>query len=318
MDHQPSPIALNQPMIDLQVDISGKVEGLAGPIYMAASLYFPPADVLQQRSELPLLVMVHGGSYTRRYWDLIVPGYERNTYNCADFLAQRGNMILTFDLLGMGESQNGLDGQYLTTAMMSDGLVEATRSVKQQLADGTLLGGKKLAVAFSVLVGHSMGTYLAVLTQYRHHAFNALVAQSHTCGPLVVDSEAFSQLPIDAHGYVSLPRPVLYPLLHGSFPPPSDVIAADDQLAVGTPAGLFMPALRSISSEWAASVDVPVLVMYGTQDFAASPHEETSYYTDAPSCQLYIQPEAAHCGNFASTRQQLWQALADFVSSISS
>ena len=49
-----------------------------------------------------VLVCLPGGTYSREYWDLNVPG--RGGYSFAEFATERGYSVVTVDPLGTGES----------------------------------------------------------------------------------------------------------------------------------------------------------------------------------------------------------------------
>lgn len=77
---------------------------------------------------------MHGGTYTRRYRDLIVPGYARDAYGCALYLAHRGHTVVTLDMLGIGESTVEISGKELKTQMMAQAIAVVIEQMKQKVA----------------------------------------------------------------------------------------------------------------------------------------------------------------------------------------
>jgi pimeloyl-ACP methyl ester carboxylesterase len=229
-------------LLTLQVDITGQVDDLPGPASTAVSVYWPPADILHRLPSQTLFTLVHGAGYTRRYWDLIVPGYERDAYSCARYLARQGYIVISLDTLGMGESHCTLNGFELTTAMMAQAAVVTTRILKHRLSKGTLIPDFRASVGFSVLVGHSMGAHLSALAQSRYKAFDALILQGLGGGKIQIaglDERTLQLLSVpDANGYINAPRQYVHPFFHGSFGPPAEVIAEDDKYDVPTPVSL--------------------------------------------------------------------------------
>ena len=81
----------------LMVDVSGSV-ALDGSHRLSAWV-FPPEHV---DGPVPLLFCLPGGSYTKAYWHLEVPG--RPGYSFAEHLARAGMLVVAVDHLGVGES----------------------------------------------------------------------------------------------------------------------------------------------------------------------------------------------------------------------
>ncbi len=319
MKDTPTQTTVTDEPLTLHIDIAGQVDGLPGPASVAAHVYLPPAEVLQRQASHTLLTLVHGGTYTRRYWDFLVPGYERDTYSCARYLARQGHIVVTLDTLGMGESHCTLNGFELTTTMMAQAVVLTTRAVENMVSEGTLARGIRGQVGFSVLVGHSMGGHLSALAQAKFKAFNALILEGIGGGATQtqgLDESTMQRIfAPDANGYVDPPRQALHPSFHGSFGPPAEVVAEDDRYAVPTPGSLVAEIVQrqDLFIEWAGQIDVPVLLTYGESDFTVNPFGELAFYTASPSRSLYILPGSAHCTNYVPARQQLWQVLAQFV-----
>jgi hypothetical protein len=54
---------------------------------------------------------------------------------------------------------------------------------------------------------------------------------------------------------------------------------------------------------------VPVLVVQSVIDTSPAPTSEPAYFSAAPSVELQLLEGAAHCQNFAGTREVHWQQL---------
>ncbi|SNQ48888.1 hypothetical protein FRACA_2890011 [Frankia canadensis] len=75
----------------------------------------------------PVLVAVPGGTYTRRYWHLVVPG--RAGYSFAEDFARRGVVVVAFDNLGTGASTRPSGGDRLTPEVIARANHAAARDV---------------------------------------------------------------------------------------------------------------------------------------------------------------------------------------------
>ena len=83
---------------ELSLDVT---DGVGEPARMVGT-YFPPTS---GSTGPAALVCLPGGTYTRRYFDLEVPG--RPGYSFARDAAGRGFPVVSFDMLGTGESPSG-------------------------------------------------------------------------------------------------------------------------------------------------------------------------------------------------------------------
>jgi pimeloyl-ACP methyl ester carboxylesterase len=70
------------------------------------------------------------------------------------------------------------------------------------------------------------------------------------------------------------------------------------------------------SAKQAASVRVPVLLVYGERDVTKEPLEDVAVFRSAPSVALTVVPRMAHGHNFASTREIAWARLAAFADEV--
>lgn len=94
-------------------------------------------------------VLVHGGTYNRRYWDLL-PGYSH-----VDATLTQGRAVYSFDQIGTGTSSRP-PSTLVTVGTAGSALHQVIRRLRTPLSQG---GGGFARVN---LVGHSLGAYTAI------------------------------------------------------------------------------------------------------------------------------------------------------------
>ncbi len=298
--------------IAVHFPITGSVAGLAGRASMGGYLHIPP---VARPEKSTLFVLLPGGTYTTFYWRAA----PEKGYSCARFLANAGYVVLTLDNLGTGESRCEFGGLQLTPERMATALAAAVEMAKDELALGSLVPGWRTSVGFTVLVGHSMGGYLAILAQALFRICDALIVQSapNRPGPIPFTEETREHLfTANSAGYVVLPRTELHTFFHGDFPPPPDLLAEDDRRAVPIPLPLMKAVMGiegPVMSEYAGQVTVPVLATFGQQDIASDPLQELNCYARSPLREVFVQPEAAHCTNYGRLRELTWSEFDEFA-----
>src|SRR5262249_18698429 len=118
-------------------------------------------------------------------------------------------------------------------------------------------------------------------------------------------------------GYLNAAREGLHAFFHGAFAVPPEVISQDDAHAVPYSSSLTRAVVerQDVFAKSASQIDVPVLLTLGQEDLTDAPFRvrELNLYTSSNPRSLYIHEGAAHCGNFAPTRRDLWRILAWFV-----
>ncbi len=261
----------------------------------------------------PLQVLVHGGTYNHKYWD--VPVVNDHSYSYARFMAEEGYALLAIDQLGTGESSKP-DGDFVT-------LNETALSLHQVLAQ-MRSGDNPLGYAFQkiILVGHSFGSINSILVQGTYHDADALVvtALGHVPHELPIPSElitALAQFP-----YFTLPPEARSALFYNAAVADPDVIAYDnlnlaDLLTRGqlftTFAAVFNPAADHVGE-----VTGPVLVQLGEHDalwpssFAGG---EAAFWTSASSVTVESLPEVGHSFNTHLDNKRGWQLIDQWISS---
>jgi len=283
---------------------------------VAAWLFLPPKDRISSATRL--IVCLPGGTYDKRYYHLEIPDHPG--YSMAGRLARAGHVVLSVDHWGMGEStrpENVCDITPERVAAANHALtVEALYRLERGMLDRSLA---PIVGALSVGVGHSMGGMLTVLQQaaHRSHAQIAILGKSM----LRIDRTDFlgegkSPDTIDPNGYYMPDRANLRRVFYWEDVPVA-VIAADTAAQVETPGTLVARTTASeVATQAASTIDVPVFLGIGERDTAPQPHDEPRYYPVCPDITLYLLPRSAHCHNFASTRERLWDRLLAWIPTV--
>jgi pimeloyl-ACP methyl ester carboxylesterase len=271
-------------------------------------------------SPRPVLVCLPGGSYTRRYFDLDVPGHAG--YSFAAHAAARGFPVLTFDMLGTGESTRpGHDIDMRDQA-------EAINAALGRLPD--LVGQAGPFVA----VGHSMGGYVAMLQQAAHGSYDALAILGTTnqhVAPLALPAEMITAAATPEgraaiaeqiaagipDAYIENSRGALLSWFHLADVPRAVVDADLATTQTVVPRRCAANAsVPGITVEAAGDIEVPVFLAYGDVDVSPAPHLEPSYFTRSRDVSLYVLADSGHCHNMANTRTHLWDRMLDWCDPI--
>lgn len=296
----------------LQLDVTeviGERASLAATYYPARGDERAPA----------VLVCLPGGTYSREYWDLNIPGHHG--YSFAGFATENGYAVVTIDPLGTGESsQPARDFGFSDIAATLACAVSA-------LPDTIGLHAPPVAVA------HSLGGYLAITQQALFPSYAGLAVLGCTnqhVAPLNLDAaiiarcatpqgrtelaaEILSALP---QPYFEGPREHLQSWFHLADVP-ADVVAADSVTAKSVVPRVFGTAMiPGVVAEHAARIDVPVLVGYGVVDVSPDPRAEAGLYRSCPDITTIVLADSAHCHNMASSRHRLWRRLLAWAATV--
>jgi pimeloyl-ACP methyl ester carboxylesterase len=313
---------------ELMLDVSASVP-FDETICLAASVHLPDLAAGAPRA---VLVCWPGGSYSRAYWEMDIPGHPG--YSFADHMTAQGYLVVAADPLGVGASSKPGDGDRVNLETMSAASAAFVEQVRGLLAAGAPdLGGLPLPEIAVVGVGHSLGACLTVVTQARHRCYDAVALLGFTHGQkeLAVsavgaaeadpqaDADSLRQTAIeqaraffgdtwdDVYGLV--PREPNHGWLHRPDVPAA-VVAADDAEAVRWPRQSYVDALQlGYSAGFAAQLDCSIFVGFGDHDVPPVPHHDVAFYTGSADVTLYVLADAAHCHNFAGTRAQLWDRI---------
>src|ERR1700757_3433366 len=138
------------------------------------SLSFDVSDVIGEQASLAatyyparggaaggaVLVCLPGGTYSREYWDLNIPGHRG--YSFAGFATENGYAVVTIDPLGTGESSKPV--RDFDFADIAAALAAAVSALPDRIGDH----GPPVAVA------HSLGGYLAITQQALFASYSGL------------------------------------------------------------------------------------------------------------------------------------------------
>ena len=218
---------------------------------VAVSYHAPAVEI----PGLPLLVALHGGTYTSAYFG--VAGGPAGSF--LDIAARNGFAVLTIDRPGYGDS-TPLPEQENTFARQAEILDEViTRALDAWPASGVLL------------VGHSIGGMISLEIAARHPRWPLIGVTTSGNGariPAGGAAEALGSLPLS--GVVDLPVPERDGVMFG---PPGSFTEAGREAAHGSYAPTpFVELVRAPAwarerlSAVAAAVRVPVLTVLAAHD----------------------------------------------------
>jgi pimeloyl-ACP methyl ester carboxylesterase len=285
------------------------VSDVIGEQASLAATYYPART---RHAAVAVLVCLPGGTYSREYWDLNVPGHRG--YSFADFAAERGYAVVTIDPLGTGESSKPVrDFDFADIAATLACAVSALPAVT----------GEHLP---PVAVAHSLGGYLAITQQALFSSYAGLAILGCTnqhVAPLNLDP-AFIARSATPEGRAVLAEEILSALRQPYFEGPrehmlswfhladvpADVVEADSVTTKSVVPRVFGTAMiPGIVAERAAQIEVPVLIGYGAVDVSPDPRAEAGLYRNSPDITTVVLAGSAHCHNMASSRHQLWRRL---------
>ena len=289
---------------------------------------FVPAAV---PAEGPVIVAfcLPGGYSSRGYFDLRVPPGHPSC-SMARHLADRGLVVVTGDLPGIGGSDVPDDPFTLTPDVLADVEAAVTTTVLDRLATGALVDGLgPVPGAVPVGVGHSAGALLTVYEQARHRPFAALALLGFSGRGLVghlTDAErAVAGDPAAARG--ALPRlvqerfgsarpepPTAPSSIFSGGPEPDAAKAAVRETRAPLLALLGRTAmLPGASAPELAAVDVPVLLGVGDADITGDPRAIPADFPLATDITLFVLAGSGHAHNIAARRTELWDRIADWA-----
>jgi pimeloyl-ACP methyl ester carboxylesterase len=285
------------------------VSNVIGEQASLAATYYPARTC---DAAVAVLVCLPGGTYSREYWDLNVPGHRG--YSFADFAAERGYAVVTIDPLGTGESSKPVrDFDFADIAATLACAVSALPAVT----------GEHLPL---VAVAHSLGGYLAITQQAVFSSYAGLAILGCTnqhVAPLNLDP-AFIARSATPQGRAALAEEILSALPQPYFEGPrehmlswfhladvpADVVEADSVTTKSVVPRVFGTAMiPGIVAERAAQIEVPVFIGYGAVDVSPDPRAEAGLYRNSPDITTVVLAGSAHCHNMASSRHQLWRRL---------
>jgi pimeloyl-ACP methyl ester carboxylesterase len=311
------------------MDVSGVAP--AGCKRIAGDLFVP-----QRVSSTPLLwVCIPGGGINRQYFDLDVAS-SNGAYSMARHLAAGGNLVVTVDPPGVGESDTPDDGYTLTPRVVADILAAATDGLRAELgSDGFATAGLSgVSPRAAVGLGHSAGALLVAFQQAHHHSYDvvALLGFSASGLPGVLSEDELR--------YADRPERLsedVKSLTRARFgdPLPEWSISSTSELEAKAVAEQVDMALAAASSRLLALVGMTAIVPGSVQPeldelalpiFAALGENDLGGTLDVlpgqlPACgdlTLFLLEDAGHNHNVADNRQLLWDRVARWATSVTS
>mgnify|MGYP001355374610 CR=1 FL=1 len=281
----------------------------------------------------PVLVLLPGGGYGRRYFDLPEAGYSQAAAH-----ARRGTVVVTLDHLGTGDSSIP-PMQVTTLPVVAAANHQALTTLLDRLRGGTLAPGVLPPLQASAVVGagQSMGGHIALGMQAHHRTFDGLALMGTSAVATTLPRRPATPAP---DSDPAVPRQSRAPGAAQGSDSPGEVDwawgwhwveelcpLAKSDIEAGLPrrteprpwASLAIPGLATtlmtpgVVAAEAAAVDVPVLLAAGERDVIAAPLDEIGAYTAATDVAFFRVPRMGHMHNFAPTRGLLWTRLDAFV-----
>jgi pimeloyl-ACP methyl ester carboxylesterase len=322
---------------DVSVDVTATCH-LDRALTVAATLFLPEPGQLVENQ--PVVFAVPGGGYSRAYYDMHFDGHER--YSQVDHHVERGIPVVAIDHLGVGESSPEV-AEALRIEDIAAANDCAVRVITERLRGGTAVDGYPgVDVGSRIGMGQSMGGGVTVIMAARHRTYDAVAVLGysaiHTVLPMPeaaetarasshfdydrdTDNEAMSLTESSEHV-----GNFLYPFFCEDVP--ADIVEQDTRggypIRTASPpyGSLTLPlcvvAMLSpgyIKAE-AADLDIPVFIGVGDRDVAPDPRQEPAAYESATDITLFVCERMAHMHNFATTREKLWDRVADWCYSI--
>jgi pimeloyl-ACP methyl ester carboxylesterase len=308
-----------QDPVVVRFDVTGALPEeitLGQPAWVTARVFAPTAPRAGRPSVLSCL---HGGSYDWRYFHIQVPG--RTGYSMAEYMAARGHVVISLDMLGVGESSRpGAPRQTGRTAVAAANSA-AMRQAYTKLRDGTLHPDIAPMADFAkVGLGHSMGAMTVVAEQANHGTYDLLAPIGHTNLGVRLQVGGQSIVPgarmdDDTPTYKRLNRERVLKTFHWDDTP-DDVLAADAAMSVEFLAAMSFDVEHGDLPGDAARVTTPVFLCLGERDVSPDPYREPSAFSASPDVTLQVLKGAAHCQNFATTRRTHWDRLDRWITSL--
>ncbi len=284
---------------------------------------FPDFQKCKDRSlkNHTLQVLVPGFTYNHTYWD---PSSRiLSDYSYARFMARQGYPVLALDLLGTGDSSIP-DGDVLNLNQSVSSLVQVLTNVRSL---PNPLGHKFSRI---VLVGHSVGTAIAVLTTGTFPGIaDFLVATGWSFAPHVVPLSEELIAAALATPYIRFPAPVREELFYFTPSARPSVIEFDNRfladqfsrgvLVEGLPLleALALGDIQAIQDiSRVNKVNIPVLVQLGRFDVIAPPllpEVEARLYSSSPDVSVDILERMGHSFNLHRNRLESWRGINQWI-----
>jgi len=291
-----------------------EVAALGMPTSIAATLFEPDAP----QAIRGVVMLVPGGGFTRRYYDLEVEGYH--DYSAAMQLAGRGWVVVAVDNLGTGDSTIPANGNLVTLDRSAAVLAEVIAQVHSRLQSMDMPRAEMLLDLPVVGIGHSLGGCIMTLVQGNHVCCDAVGVFGYSCRYIVgavdpVTGERLREREYTGNGYnrttPSSQRERFY-----SAEVPMDIIEAEEVARVPMPNGVAEALVPGRTAAAAGRIAVPVLLAFGEHDVSPDPHGEPGFYRRSKDVTLLILDDAGHAHNSAPGRVAFWDRIADWMDGV--
>ncbi|MBA3549498.1 MAG: alpha/beta hydrolase [Nannocystis sp.] len=291
-----------------------KVDRLVFPVTLSDGKTYEVVGYLYYKGSYkhrPLQVLVHGTTYTHKYWDL--PAINGVDYSYARYMADQEYAVLALDSLGAGESSKP-DGDFIN-------LAETAASVRQVLAELRGPGGvvdsgfDKIA-----LVGHSFGAVINSLVQSTYGGVEVLVNTGFAFTPheLPIPPDAIAALL--GTPYIGLPPEFRAAFFYHAPTADAAVIAHDNAEVADTfTRGQLLDMIAVFSDPGAAGigrVTGPVLIQLGENDGlhpASLLADDAALYAGSPQVATATVPGVGHLLNAHLGAVAGWAQIVDWL-----
>ncbi len=291
-----------------------KVDRLVFPVTLADGNTYNVVGYLYYKGSYnhrTLQVLVHGASYTHKYWD--IPSFNGQDYSYARYMADEKYAVLALDSIGTGESSRP-DGDFTDLTQTVDSMHQILNDVR---TEGGTIDEPFTRVA---LVGHSFGSLVNSLVQSTYGDADALVNTGFVFTPHAVPVDPAVVGPLLGAPYILLPGWLRATYFYNAATADPAVINYDNTNISDTiTRGQFLGMLNLSGDPTPVGldeIDVPVLTQFGELDvmqpasFAAA---DAALYTSAPSVTTAIIPSCGHILNGHFTAPVGWAQIDNWL-----
>ncbi len=268
-----------------------------------------PAAELDDGADIT--VYSHGNGYGEYFWRSEEPAYDY-----VGEMAERGHVSLTIDRVGYDDS-DGPNGNTVCFGTEADVL----HQIIDRLRDGDYGGERTPAFDRVGLVGHSASGFIANQVAYGFGGIDALGVLSSgaaSAKPLVAQraGEMQARCLLDGDGYAPLEAndaQFRADHIHNVEHHVADELTErrNDDACAGT-----RNAAGAIASDLArnATIDVPVLVMVGSDDsFFGPPEQQAALYGGSPEVTTRTIADTGHAIAFSRNAEAFRDAMDDWL-----
>ena len=271
---------------------------------------------------------------SRQYFDLAVSG-QNGAFSMARYLASGGDLVVTVDPPGVGESDSPDDGYTLSAHVVADVVAAAVHSLETALASRGVEGAElgSAVVRAKIGLGHSAGALLVACQQARHGSYDALALLGFSASglPEVLNEEElrFVNRPEALAGVVADlsrerfgdPLPQWSSSTGGEHEPSLataevDVALADASSRLLALVGMTAIVPGSVQPEL-DELRLPIFVGVGEHDLAGKLNVLPGQLPSCPDLTLFVLGGAGHNHNVAPNRQLLWERVMRWAASVS-